>query len=125
MSLAQTDDPVGNAPAIRVIENALLANEFTHHQQFLIPVTTCRQQACPTGDQGIDADQVALHMAELLFDRLADLADARPLLFSHGKELLPSLLAVCSRFWAKGLSDLRMHRINQLLGDFTCLIEKR
>ena len=125
MGLVQTDDPVGNTPAIRVIENALLANAFTHHQQFLIPVTTCHKQACPTCDQGIDADQVALQMAELLFDRPADLADARALLLGHAKGLLPSLLAVCSRLWAKGLSDLRMHRVNQRLVDFTCLIEKR
>ena len=80
MSLIQTDDPMGDAPAIRVMENALLPNEFTHHQQFLIPVPASSQKACPTGDQGIDAGQIPLQMAELLFDRLAGLADARPLL---------------------------------------------
>jgi hypothetical protein len=63
-------------------------------------------------------------MAKLLLDGFADLADARPLLLGHSKELLPSLLAVCAGLLAKGLSDLRMHRVNQLLGDFTCLIEK-
>ena len=45
--------------------------------------------------------------------------------YGHSKELLPCLLALCPGLLAKGLSDLRMHRVIQLLRDFTCLIEKR
>ena len=63
-------------------------------------------------------------MAKLLFDGLSDLADARPLVLGHGQKLLPGFLAVRSRLEAKGITDLRVHRIYQLLGDLSCLTEK-
>lgn len=38
--IAEADGPVRNAPAIKVIKNALLENQFTGQQQFLVPVPT-------------------------------------------------------------------------------------
>jgi hypothetical protein len=86
---------------------------------------TCRKKRATAGDQGINAAKIPLQMPQLLLNGLADLADARSLFLGHGQKLLPGFLAMCSRLIAKGCSDLRMHRINQLLRDLPGLIEKR
>jgi hypothetical protein len=64
-------------------------------------------------------------MAQLLLNGLADLADARSHLLRHSEILLSGFRAMCSRHIAKGCSDLKMHRINQLLCDLPGLIEQR
>jgi hypothetical protein len=62
-------------------------------------------------------------MAQLQLNSLTDLADARSLLLGHEQKLLPCFLAVRTRLMAKRISDLRMHRINQLRHDLPCLVE--
>jgi hypothetical protein len=108
-----------------VTKNLLLTHQFTDHQQLVVPMPSCRQKGATAGDQGINTSQIPFQMAQLLSNGLADLGNARSLLLRHGEKLLPGFLAMCSRLIAKGCSDLRMHRINQLLRDLPGLIEQR
>jgi hypothetical protein len=61
-------------------------------------------------------------MGELLFDGLANLVDARPLLLGNSKKLLYGLPEMRARLSSKPISDRRMHRVNQLLRDLSGLI---
>ena len=88
--------------------NADLPQEACHHKR-------SRHEYC----------QDPLQIAQLLLNGLADLGNPRSHFLSHGQMLLPGFLAMCSRLIAKGCFDLRMHRINQLLRDFSGFIEKR
>jgi hypothetical protein len=63
-------------------------------------------------------------MGELLFDGLANLVDARPLLLGNSKKLLSGFPAMRARLSSEPISDRRMHRVNQLLRNFSGLIEK-
>ena len=85
----------------------------------------CGKKAATASDQGINAGQIPLQMAQLLLNGLADLADARPLHLGHGQKLLSGFLAVRAWLIAKGFSDMRMHLINQLFGDLPGLIEQK
>ena len=85
----------------------------------------CGKKAATASDQGINTGQIPLQMAQLLLNALANLVDARPLLFGHCKKLLPGFLAMRTRLIAKAFSDLRMHCVNQLLRDLSGLIEQR
>lgn len=105
-----------------MIENSLLAYQFTDHQELVVPVPSCGQKTATTGDQGINADKVPLQMAEPLLDRLSNLADARAFIISHCKKLLPGFLSMRSWLLAKLISDWRMHRVNQFLRDFSGFI---
>ena len=107
-----------------MIENGLLADQLTDHQQFLVDMPSGSQKAAATVDQGVNAREVSLLVSELLFDCLADLADSGSLLFGHCKKLLPRLFAVCTRLVAKAFPGLRMHRIDQDLSDLPGFIEK-
>ena len=107
-----------------MIENGLLSDQLADHQQFLIDVPAGGQKTATTSDQGVNAREVSLDVAELLLDRLPDLADTGPFLLSHSKKLLPRLFAVRTWLVAKAISDLRMHRINQDLSHLPRVIEK-
>jgi hypothetical protein len=61
-------------------------------------------------------------MGELLFVGLANLVDARPLLLGNSKKLLSGFPAMRARLSSEPISDRRMHRVNQLLRDFSGLI---
>jgi hypothetical protein len=61
-------------------------------------------------------------MGELLFDGLANLVDARPLLLGNSKKLLSGFPAMRTRLGSEPISDRRMHRVNQLLRDLSGLI---
>jgi hypothetical protein len=67
---------------------------------------------------------VALEMAELLLDHFTDLIDSGLPLLGHAQKLLPGLLAACARLMSNGFSGLRMHHINQPLGQLTGFIKK-
>ena len=124
MCLAEADDASRDTSAVCVIENGLLADQLADHKQFLIDVPTGGQKAATTSNQGVNAREVSLDVAELLLDRLADLADTRPLLLFHSKKLLSRLFAVCTRRVAKAFPDLRMHRVNQDLSHLPGFIEQ-
>ena len=118
MRLAEADDPVRNTSAVRVVENGLLTNQLADNQQLLVNMASGGQKVATTGDQGVNAREVSLQVAELLLDGFADLADPGPLLFGHCKKLLPRPFAVRTRLVAKAVPHLNMHRINQ---DLSCL----
>ena len=80
MCLIETDDATRDTSAVCVIENGLLADQLADHKQFLIDVPSSGQKAATTSDQGVDAREISLQVAELLLDRLADLVDTRSLL---------------------------------------------
>jgi hypothetical protein len=61
-------------------------------------------------------------MGELLFDGLANLVDARPLLPGNSKKLLSGFPAMREWLSSEPISDWRMHRVNQLLSHFSGLI---
>jgi hypothetical protein len=82
--LAEADDSIRDASGVCVIENVLLANQFTGYQQLLVDMPSGRQKATIAGYQGINSRQIPFQMAMLLLDRFADLTDARPLLFGNG-----------------------------------------
>lgn len=84
-----------------------------------------RQKACATGCQGVNAGKIALEMAKLLLDCFADLENPRAFFLGHGEELLPGLLSMRSWFVTKELSVLRVHGIDQSLGDLSAFIEQR
>ena len=63
-------------------------------------------------------------MGELLFDGLANLVDARPLLLGNNKQLLSGIPAIRARLSSEPISNRRMHRVNQLLRNFSGLIRK-
>ena len=84
-----------------------------------------RQKACATSCQGVNAGKIALEMPKLLLDRFADLENPRAFFLGHGEELLPGLLSMRSWFVTKGLSDLRLHGIDQSLGELSAFIEQR
>lgn len=63
-------------------------------------------------------------MGELLFDGLANLVDARPLLLGISKKLLSGIPAMRARLSSEPISDRRMHRVNQLLRHLSRFIEK-
>jgi hypothetical protein len=62
-------------------------------------------------------------MGELLFDGLPNLVDARPLLIGS-KNLLSGFPAMRARISSESISNRQMHRVNQLLRNFSGLIEK-
>jgi hypothetical protein len=62
-------------------------------------------------------------MGELLFDGLANLVDARPLLIGS-KKLLSGFPAMRAWLSSEPISSRRIHRVNQLLRNFSGLIEK-
>jgi len=51
-------------------------------------------------------------------DCLMDFIDSWSLLLGHGQKLLSGLFAGRARLMAKGVSGLRMHRIDQCLSQF-------
>ncbi len=108
-----------------MIKNLLLTDQFTDHQQLMVPMPSCCQKGATTSNQGINTCKIPLKMAQLLSNGPADLGNARSLLLRHGEKLLSGFLAMCSKLIAKGCSDLRMHRINQLLCDLPGLIDQR
>jgi hypothetical protein len=63
-------------------------------------------------------------MGELLFDGLANLVDASPPLLGNSKKMLSGIPAMRARLSSEPISDRRMHRVNQLLRNFSGLIEK-
>jgi hypothetical protein len=73
-------DAIRDAPAVCVIENGLLADQLTDHQQLLVNMSSGGQKAATTSDKGVNAREVSLQVAELLIDGLAYLADTGPLL---------------------------------------------
>jgi hypothetical protein len=122
--LSEAHDSIRDASAVCVIEDVLLANQLTDHQQPLIGMPSGRKKASAAGDQGVNTRQIPLQVAKLLLDGFANLADARPLLFGNRKKLLPSFFAVCAWFTVKGFSDLRVHRVDQDLGHLPGFIEQ-
>ena len=81
--LKETHDSIRDASAVCVIENGLLADQLTDDQQLLVDMPSGRQKAATTGDQGVNARQIPLQVAELLLDGLADFADTGPLLLGY------------------------------------------
>ena len=80
MSLAETNNAVRDASAVRVVKNVLLTDQLADNQELLIGISPSRQKAATTSSQGIDTGQIALEMSKLLLDRFTDLVDAGPLL---------------------------------------------
>jgi hypothetical protein len=107
-----------------VTEDSLLADQLTDHQQLVVEMPTGSQKAATTNDQGINAREVSLQVAELLLDGLADLTQARLLLLGHSKKLLPRLFAMYTRLVVKVFSDLRMHCIDQDFSHLPGFIEQ-
>ena len=107
-----------------MIKNTLLPYQLTDNQQLLIGIPTSCQKACAAGGQAIDAGKIALEMAELLLDRFADLENPRAFLLGHGEELLPCFLSMRAWLMAKGRPDLRMHSVDQSLGQLSAFIEQ-
>ena len=124
MCLAEADDAIRDSSVVCVIENGLLADQLADHQQLLIVMPSGCQKAAATSDHGVNTRQIPLEVAKLLLDGLADLVDSGPLLFGHGKKLLPRLFAVRTRLMPKAFSDLRMHCINQDLSNLPGFIEQ-
>ena len=124
MCLSKAGNSIRDASAVCVIENALLSDQLADHQELLVEMPSGGQKAATTSDQGINAHQITLEAAELLFDCLADLADSGPLLFGHCKKLLPRPFAVCAWLVSKTFPDLRIHRINQDLSHLPGFIEQ-
>ena len=87
-------------------------------------MSTGGQKAATTGDQGVNAREVALQVTKLLPDGHADLVDTGLLLIGNGKKLLSRFSAVCKRLVAKVFPDLWMHRINQDLSHLLGFIEQ-
>ena len=112
-SLAETNNSIRDAAAVRVVENSLLTNQFTDYQQLLVQVPAGHQKAGSAGDQGIDTGQVSAADGKAVY-RLADLIDARPLLLvvSRSLRLGPQqetagcFFAVDARLKAKSISRL-------------------
>ena len=80
MCLAEADDTIRDASSVCVIENGLLADQLTDHQQLLVDMTSGGQKPATTSDQGVNAREISLQVAKLLLDGLADLVNTRLLL---------------------------------------------
>jgi len=124
MGLAKADDPIWDTSAVSVIENGLLAHQFTDHQQLLVDMPTGGQKATAAIHQSVNAREITLQVPQLLLDGLADLVNPGLLLLGYDEKLLPRLFAVRTRLVAKALPDLRMHRINQDLSHLPGFIEQ-
>jgi len=49
VSLIETDDPIGDASAVSVVENLLLTYQFADHQQLAVPMPSCSKKTATTG----------------------------------------------------------------------------
>lgn len=84
MWLAEADDAIRHASAVRVIPKVVLPNQLADNQELLIGIAPGRQKAGATGIQGVDAGQSTLEKAKLLLDRFADLVNSGSFLLGHG-----------------------------------------
>lgn len=125
INLIEAHNPIRDASAVSAVENLLLPDQLTHHQQLVVPMAACSKKAATASDQGINAGRISHEMAQLLLNRIADLVDAGSLLRGHGQKLQPGLLSMGMQLITKAFSDLRMLCINRFIGDLPDLIERR
>jgi hypothetical protein len=110
-ALALSTSTCSGTPSTTRNASSSVCNQW-HRRWFL----SGGQKAPTTGNQSVNAYWIPFEVIKLLSNELAYLVETGSLLLSRSKKLLPlPACEVLTRLMAKAFSDLRMHRINQVL----------